>query len=93
MKNPNMRYKFTKDDQVAGGKIQGVRSRDSKTGFFAITPGSPEDIENRRKGGITQGNIQGRKNVESGELDRIRSFLRPRRPNQKSERNLVEHRV
>ena len=66
------RHVFSKEETQQGGKIQGVRSRDAKLGFFAITPGSPEDIENRRKGGVTQGNIQGNKNLESGELDRIR---------------------
>ena len=66
-----MKYIFTKDDQVAGGKIQGVRSRDAKTGIHSIPPDSPEHKENSWKGGITQGNIQGVKNRDSGQIEQM----------------------
>jgi hypothetical protein len=36
------RYVFQKKDQIAGGRIQGVRNRDAKLGFFAQTPDSVE---------------------------------------------------
>jgi len=69
-----MPRKFTLEQSRAGGRAQGPISKTKGLGIFSIKPGSPEHIENCRKGGITQGNIQGKKNVESGELDRIRNL-------------------
>ena len=63
---------FTKKAQIAGGKIQGARSRDAKTGIHGLS--EAERLENCRKGGLVQGPIQGKKGVESGHLERIRNL-------------------
>jgi hypothetical protein len=67
-----MAGKFTKEAQIAGGKIQGARSRDAKTGIHGLS--EAERLENCRKGGLVQGPIQGKKLVESGHLERIRNL-------------------
>jgi hypothetical protein len=63
---------FTKAAQIAGGKIQGARSRDAKTGIHGLS--EAERLANCRKGGLVQGPIQGKKLVESGHLERIRNL-------------------
>ena len=66
-----MPRKFSKEAQIAGGKIQGVKSRDSKTGIHGLS--EAERRENSRKGGLVTGPILGKRNVESGQLERIRN--------------------
>jgi hypothetical protein len=69
-----MRHQFSKAESRLGGKIAGSRSAELKLGIHAISP--EQRRENSSRGGLTQGPIQGRQNVESGQLDRIRELPR-----------------
>lgn len=65
------RYVFQKKDQIAGGRLSGEKTKRLGLGIHRITPGSPEHLENCRKGGLRS--VQGVLNVASGEWDRIRN--------------------
>lgn len=67
-----MRHKFSKEEQIVGGKISGTRSAELKIGIHAISP--KQHRENSARGGRKQGPIQGRQNVATGQLDRIRNL-------------------
>jgi hypothetical protein len=67
-----MRHQFSKAESRLGGKIAGTKTAELKVGIHGIPP--KQHRENSARGGLTQGPIQGRRNVESGQLDRIREL-------------------
>jgi hypothetical protein len=68
-----MRHIFSLAETQAGGRLSGAKSKKKfKLGIFSLTP--EQQLAASRKGGITQGNIQGAKNRDSGQLDRIREL-------------------
>jgi hypothetical protein len=66
------RHIFSLAETQAGGRLSGAESKKLKLGIFSLTP--EQQLAASRKGGITQGNIQGAKNRDSGQLDRIREL-------------------
>ena len=71
------RYRFSHADSVSGGRTAGAKSFSAKTGLFGMTPELRREASSR--GGVTQGNIQGPKNRDSGQLERIRIESEPAR--------------
>jgi hypothetical protein len=67
-----MRHIFSLAETQAGGRLSGAKSKKLRLGLFSLTLEQRRD--NSSRGGRTQGPIQGRQNVETGQLDRIREL-------------------
>jgi hypothetical protein len=72
-----MRHQFTKAEQIAGGKISGTNTSELNVGIHGIPP--KQHRENSIRGGRVQGVIQGRKNILSGQMERMRLESEPAR--------------
>jgi hypothetical protein len=59
-------------NNAPGGRAAGKITFERKTGFHGMSPELRREAASR--GGVTQGNIQGPKNRDSGQLDRIRNL-------------------
>jgi hypothetical protein len=65
-----MRHKFSKDEQISGGRIAGTKAAELKIGIHGISP--EQRRQNSSRGGVTQGKIQGAANVASGQMEQMR---------------------
>jgi hypothetical protein len=78
------RYVFKLEDTRRGGVAAGRITFKRKTGIHSLSITPEQRRENSSRGGITQGNIQGKRNVDSGQMDRMRQL-----PQTKAAQSLV----